>query len=97
MDTTEMGGVCGATTGEGCFLLARNLVVAPDGAVTACCNDLSPRGGLGSTLDSDFTALAGHPARQERLGLFREGRMAEIALCRDCSGFYAPPRRGEKA
>lgn len=97
IDDASYRATAASRPGEACFLLARNLVVLPDGAVTACCNDLNARGVFGSILTEDFRALAGHPVRQGMLRLFREGRKAEIALCRDCSGFYAPPGAREKA
>lgn len=97
IDDASYRAIAAARPGEACFLLSRNMVVLPDGAVTVCCNDLNARGVFGSILESDFAALAGHPARQRMLGLFREGRKAEIGLCRDCSGFFTPPGRGKKA
>jgi len=97
VDDASYRAIAADRPGEPCFLLSRNLVVLPDGSVTACCNDLNARGVFGSILESDFAALADHPQRRRMLRLFREGRKAEIALCRDCSGFFAPPGRGAKA
>jgi sulfatase maturation enzyme AslB (radical SAM superfamily) len=97
IDDSSYRNIAAARPGEACFLLSRNLVVLPDGAVTVCCNDLNARGVIGSILESDFAALADHPQRRRMLRLFREGRKAEIALCRDCSGFFTPPGRGPKA
>ncbi|NDY58443.1 radical SAM protein [Desulfovibrio sulfodismutans] len=97
IDDASYRATAASRSGEACFLLSRNLVVLPDGSVTVCCNDLNARGVFGSILTEDFRALAGHPARQDWLGLFREGRQGEIELCRNCSGFFAPPGRGEEA
>lgn len=83
---TRMEGRC-------CFLLERNLVVLPDGNVTVCCNDLNARGVIGSIQEHGVDALAMSPKRQQMMELFRTGNKAAIELCKDCSGFFGPPRK----
>ncbi len=95
VDDASYRSIAAQRPGEVCFLLERNLVVLPDGRVTVCCNDLNGRGVIGSVLDSGLESLAAHPRRLAMLEAFRAGRKATIPLCRDCTGFYAPPGREE--
>ena len=78
--------------GEVCFLLERNLVVLPDGRVTACCNDLNARGVIGSVLETPLAELATGPVRRAMREAFRNEGPRGVPLCRRCSGFYAAPR-----
>lgn len=93
VDDTSYKEIAKARRGEVCFLLQHNLVILPDGKVTVCCNDLNERGVFGSVVESTLDELASHPARQEMIMAFQEGRKDAIPLCKDCTGFYSHPRK----
>ena len=80
--------------GEVCFLLQRNLVVLPDGHVTVCCNDLNRRGIIGSLEEQCLEEIAKSQQRLAMIKAFESGRKDDIAMCRKCTGFYAPPQGG---
>lgn len=91
VDDSDYRATAGQCRGRVCWLLERGIVVLPGGEVTVCCNDLNARGVIGNVLETDLGELAAGPARQGMKRLMAEGRMRDIQLCRDCTGFYARP------
>jgi len=76
--------------GKCCFLLLHNLVVLPEGDVTACCNDLNARLVLGNIHTTGIGAIARSEIRTAMRRLMEQGRKHEIPLCRQCTGFFQP-------
>ncbi len=72
---------------KGCEMLLRQLVVLPDGAVTVCCNDLNKKGVVGNVLETDLFDLYRGQERMRYVHLLKEGRKAELELCKDCASF----------
>lgn len=71
----------------GCSLLMRQMVLLPDGNVTACCNDLNSKGLIGNILKDDIISIYKGAERRRYLHALLVGKKEQIELCKDCQTF----------
>ncbi len=76
------------TEGRLCKFLLKNLVILPNGDVTVCCADLNSRGVIGNITKNSLEDIYLSGRRMDMLDLYRNGKMEDIDLCKDCAGYY---------
>lgn len=72
---------------KGCMLLMHQMVLLPNGDITVCCNDLNSKGVIGNLNQSSVFDVYASPARRVYLDKLRQGKKAELELCKNCEVF----------